>query len=55
MKTSTVLIGLAIGTIIYAPISMYVFDTSIGQMIDRTYFMFGGAAIALWCRRYQPS
>jgi len=42
---------LLIACAIYAPVGIYVFDNSLGEMFGRAYFMIGGAAIAL----YAPS
>lgn len=43
--------GLAIGFAIYTPASMYLFDTTLSTMLERAYFMLGGAAIALYAPR----
>jgi hypothetical protein len=49
MKPRDILIGIAIGSVLYAPVSHYVFGTTIEALCDRAYFSLGGALIALWC------
>jgi hypothetical protein len=43
--------GLLIGMALYTPVNIYVFDGSLATMLDRAYFMFGGAAIAMYAPR----
>lgn len=44
----TILFGLVIALAVYTPIGMYVFDNSLSTMLERAYFMLGGAAVALY-------
>lgn len=38
-----IFLGIVIGTVLYAPISIYVFGNGIDVIIDRLYFMLAGA------------
>lgn len=45
-----ILFGLAIASIAYIPIGIYLFDHSLVEMLERAYFTLGGAAVALYAQ-----
>lgn len=44
------MVMIAIGTVIAGAIGMAVFGHTFGEMVDRSYFMLCGAAIALFIK-----
>lgn len=43
--------GMVLGSVIYAPFSMYFFGTTFDAVFERTLFLAIGALGALWCDR----